>query len=265
MNKLTFLLSGVLILGLCVTASADTLDLFPPPPSFVAFQGQDIGNYGIGVVFDAVTSFSINDAAIKFDPLNGQPTTILNIQSVIYSVTKNGNNNGIGDLNFTPVGCNPNNPNAIPGNCTAIPGTDAQIGLANSANTPVVDSGLQLYDTLINFSFIAGNRYAIEFFANDNQAGTLAGWGTGANNTDRASMTFWEYDPVKPGYAPFDVGPSGTLGKVTVLDGAYVGDGYVRNSNFPAIQLSGIPEPGTVLLLGSATLLLFVRARRRTR
>jgi hypothetical protein len=251
-EKLTILVRGAVFLGLCVTASADILNLFPPPPPLnISSEGQDIGNFGVGVLFDAVNTFSINDAAIQFNPLFDPITEpnlgkTLNIQSVIYSVT--------GGTETLTLGAD-------------IAGTNAPSGLANSAITPVVGLDQEFYDTLINFTFVAGNRYAIEFFANDDQAGTLQGWGTGANDTERNLMTLWEYDPAMVGYSAFTVGPSGSLGAATVIDGVYVGDGGPGNRNFPAIQLSSVavPEPSTILLFGSAALLLFERSRNRNR
>ena len=251
---------GTLSLGFCWMAKADTLNLFPPPPLTLgdASQGQDIGDFGVGVVFDAVNSFSITDAAIQFNPFAGTTKDIL---AVVYSVTKNSDNNGTGDINFTPAGCNPNNPNTIPGNCNAIAGTNAPTGLANSAITPIVDNGQQFYDTLLNFNFVAGNRYALEFFANSDI--NSFGWGTGAGAQNL--MTLWEWDPSNPADKPFTVGPSGSLGAVSVVDGAYIGDGGILNKNFPAIQLSGaVPEPRMVgVLLGAIALLLFPMLRKR--
>ena len=251
-------LFATLALSLCVTARGDVISLSPPPPltNGDSSQGQDIGDFGIGVLFNANSTFSIADAAIQFNPF-GDKT--FNIQSVVYTVTQNSDNNGDGDINFTPAGCNPNNPNVIPGNCTAYAGTNVPTGAATSGITPIVDGGQQFYDTNINYTFQAGNSYAVVFFANVDQSGTLAGWGTGANNTQRNFMTLWEWDPAIAGDNPFTVGP------VTVKDGVYVGDGGARNMNFPAVELSTIPEPRSTALLVAAGLLLIVARRRSVR
>jgi hypothetical protein len=219
-------------------------------------QGQDLGNFGIGVLFTAQSNFSISDAAIQFNPFAG---TTLNILSVIYTVTQNADNNGDGDINFNPSGCNPNNPNTIPGNCNAYSGTNVPVGAATSGITSIVDNGQQFYDTNVSYNFVSGNSYALVFFANVDQSGTSAGWGTGANNTQRNLMTLWEWDPSKPADKPFTVGP------LSVVDGVYVGDGGARNMNFPAVQLSSAPEPSMFVMILGAILLLPVARKRFAR
>jgi len=252
-NLILFVTLSILF---CVKSRGDVISLFPPPPltNSDAGQGKDIGDFGIGVLFTADSTFSIADAAIQFDPYAGLTP---DIQSVVYTVTQNSDNNGDGDINFTPVGCNPNNPNVIPGNCNAYPGTNVPVGVATSGITPIVDNGQQFYDTNINYTFVSGNSYAVIFFANVDQSGTAAGWGTGANNTERNTMTLWEWDPIISGDNPFTVGP------VTVIDGVYVGDGGARNENFPAVKLSSIPEPQHLspVLVTAALLLLVARKR----
>ena len=238
------------MLGLGSMVRADVLNLFPPPPLTQgdSAQGQDIGDFGIGVVFTANSTFSITDAAIQFNPFASKTP---NIQSVIYSATASTR-----AITYTPAGCNPNNPNTIPGNCTAYAGTNVPVGLATSGITSIVDSGQQFYDTVIPFTFTAGQTYAIEFFANVDQSGTDAGWGTGANNTERNLMTLWEWDPAIAGDNSFTVGP------LTVLDGAYVGDGGALNRNFPAVQLGVVPEPRMIgAVLGGIALLLMACRR----
>jgi hypothetical protein len=254
-SKQFSLLLSISCLVLCSIGRADIISLFPPPPltNSDSSQGKDIGDFGIGVLFTATSTFSISDAAIQFNPYAGLTP---DIQSVIYTVTQNSDNNGDGDINFTPAGCNPNNPNVIPGNCTAYAGTNVPTGVATSGITPIVDNGQQFYDTNINYTFVAGNSYAIVFFANVDQSGTAAGWGTGANNTERNEMTFWEWDPAISGDVPFTVGP------LSVVDGVYVGDGGARNENFPAVELSGVPEPrASAILVGVLLLSLAVRKR----
>ena len=117
-------LSAALMFGLASPAAAQ-LDLAAPAPT-ASFLSSGIGWGDRGVVFDALTSFTIFSAGVRLNPTL---TTALQV-----------------DI-FSHDG--------------APPGT---IGpRIATASTPIAANGLNFYDVNINFTFLAGSRYYVAF------------------------------------------------------------------------------------------------------
>ena len=131
-------------------ANAVVLDL--GHPSIPSFTGNSAGNGGRGVVFDAISDFSIASAGIRFDPLQGGAA---NISVDIYEMSLTG---GVGSRNGAPL-------------VTAV--------------AAVADIGMAFYDIAIDFDFEAGTRYNVTFnaFGQD-------GWGIGLNEMEYYAFDF---------------------------------------------------------------------------
>ncbi len=124
MRRVQLALSAALILGLSRPAAAQ-LDL-APVPTLPGFLSSGIGWGDRGVVFDALTSFQIFSAGLRFDP---NLTTALQV-----------------DI-YTHAGAPP-----------------GMIGpRVATALRAIVDNGLGFYDININYTFSAGSRYYLAF------------------------------------------------------------------------------------------------------
>ena len=124
MRRVQLALSAALILGFARPAAAQ-LDL-APVPTLPGFLSSGIGWGDRGVVFDALTSFQVFSAGLRFDP---GLTTALQVD--IYA-----------------------HDGAPPG----------MIGpRIATASRAIVDNGLGFYDININYTFIAGSRYYLAF------------------------------------------------------------------------------------------------------
>lgn len=97
-------------------------------PTFASFLASNVGDGERGVLFDALSSFSITSAGIKIDPLAGGPT---GIALDIYSH----DGAGLGTLG----------------------------ALLFTGSTAITDNGLDFYDITANFNFNAGSRYYLGF------------------------------------------------------------------------------------------------------
>jgi len=154
---------AVLALALALVASARTpvqaatVDLGHPSvnPYFATNIGNNVDR---GVVFDALSSFSISSAGIRFDPLAGGATalTVSIYESALNATFSNGS---------------------------------ADHGqLLGTASAAITDVGLAFYDVPIAFTFAAGVRYDLAFTANG-----ANGWGFDLNQ-----MEFYGYHFAAP-------------------------------------------------------------------
>ncbi len=131
-------------------ANAVVLDL--GHPTLALTTANNLGNSDRGIVFDAISDFSIASAGIRFDPLQGGATSI----SVdIYEMSLTG---GVGSRNGAAL-------------ATAV--------------ASVTDTGMAFYDIAIDFDFDAGTRYNVTFsaFGQDN-------WGLGVNSMEFYNFDF---------------------------------------------------------------------------
>ncbi|MEZ5351718.1 MAG: PEP-CTERM sorting domain-containing protein [Bryobacteraceae bacterium] len=212
-------------------ASAAFLTLTPPNPPFAPFTGIDIGNSQIGVQIFADSTFTIDSAGIDFNPFGnvtpGPDTTGLDV--FIYAID-----------NFGTAGLN----NLGTRGALLATGSLGIVGALGPQGTPTA-----FYDVAVDFTFIAGNSYMVQFNT------TPDGWGQGA--TAHNEVTFFGFNTPDPSFV---------VGPVTVLDGAFNADS--ASENFAHIRLNTaapVPEPATALLIGLPLLAVGAIRRRRSR
>jgi hypothetical protein len=178
------------------------------PPGLSSFVGQDIGDAQIGGSFRANSSFTISAAGIKFNPfgnVSSQPKTA-ELDVYIYSVTGGARGGLLASASYCVGGLCPQ-PTLLPS--SGYPGAPFFI------------------DVPINFTFVAGQTYLVEFNVKPN------GWGYGL--TAKNSVEFFRFDPRNSNQPPFKSGAPFTVGPVTVLDGAFNAD--FLNENFVHMRL----------------------------
>ncbi|MEZ5400913.1 MAG: hypothetical protein R2729_14680 [Bryobacteraceae bacterium] len=238
MENTTVARIGLLALaGVLSFTPAKAAQLVLTPPSLTPFVGVDVGNNQIGVQIFADSSFTITSAGIDFNPF-GNVTPAPDTDSLtvfIYAI------DGFGSTGVNNLGTR----GALLAS-QVIP----IAGAAGPQGTLTPDTE-NFIDVPINFMFLAGNSYMVQFLAGSPTPNI--GWGAGS--TAHNEVKFYSFN--NPPGIPFVVGPA------TILDGAFNADS--ASQNFAHVRLNQadapVPEPATALLIGLP--LLAVGAIRR--
>lgn len=149
LRPLLTIASLAILLGSPTIANGAVIDL--GHPNATLFVASNVGSSDRSVVLDALSTYTVGSAGIRFDPLNGGSNSIT-VDISLVTITE-----GVGTRGAS---------------------------LASSV-VSITDSGLAFYDIPIGFTFIAGNRYDIAFSSNN-----VGGWGSGVNNMEFYNFNF---------------------------------------------------------------------------